>query len=147
MSEAPSSMNVAEKKAFREADAKITSLTQELKSKFDSPALTVTVDWAAYANFRDYAQLADKTSDNMVAHAAHYFENLAWHLGRLSEDADYRAELAKITAIHWNPKKIDDSSVWNNGKASRNGTTLTIDFDACKIPGNFDWSEAIKALF
>jgi len=140
-------MNVAEKKATRETHTKLMQLANDFRTKCESPAFEVVVDWAAYPALRDYAKACDKTPDNMIEHAEVYFSNTVYHLNRLVDDADYRAELAKINTFHLKPSKIDAGSVWENVKITKLGTTLTATFDACKTPGNFDWGTAIKELF
>lgn len=120
---------VKEKKAMRAGDEAIAAATEAMKSACGNTALEVSIDWDAYnAMVESNTDLIAKGSDKAEWVLGHGGERAANSLKALAkicaDDADYKEEIATLTAVKFTPKaKYDDYQ----SEFKLDGTTLMVE--------------------
>ena len=140
---------VAEKKAFRAADANIAKQVIKTISKCGNVTLDVSVNWTdvtAMIKANKEALQADKYAGKwVISQTGDRTVSALEAMAKIcEEDEDYKEEIANVAAIIVNPKaKYSDT----RNTFSINDTSITIESGHRMTRNLFDFIKPIKALF
>lgn len=116
---------IKDKKAIRDSETKITTAAASVKTACGNAKLDTKVDWAQWDKY-DYEALGRK-KDVILRFAGGVTEKVLSLMVSLCEDADYKAEVAKITSLKISGKADQSES---HAAFTLNGSTLDIKLNA-----------------
>jgi ribosomal protein L32 len=132
---------IKDKKAMKTSEATLTTATADVKKACGNAKLDAKVDWASWGKY-DYKKMGKK-KDVVVGYAGSLIKSVLEEMNKLCKDADYKAELAKITSLKISGK-TDQGDMYVAFKLD--GTTLSMMLNA---DGYSSWKNAdlLKAVW
>lgn len=134
---------IKDNKAKKEVAETLKSAVANVKSACGNASLAGDIDWANWDTY-DYTKLSgNKAKSEVILSTKFLVEALADDIAELCKDADYKAELAKLTKLNFSGKK-DQSSMYVDFKL--NGTTLNMQLNADAI-GSWKNKDLLKKVW
>lgn len=132
---------IADKKTMRESENTITTSAEAVKQACGNPKLAAKIDWSNWEKY-DYAKLG-KDKAEILGYAGGLAKSVMDAMTELCKDADYKAEIAKLTSLSFSGK--DDPTEYYVAFAL-SGTTLNIKLNG---DGVDSWKNAdlLKAVW
>ncbi len=134
---------IKDKKAMKTATTMMESAITKVKTSCGNAKLEGKIDWSNWDTYKYEDMSLNRSKDAVLTNAGTLLEDVIGEMATLCKDADFKAELAKITTINVSGKK-DQKSMYIGFKLD--GTTLNMDLNADTI-GSWKNKDLLKKVW
>ncbi len=131
---------IKDKKAIKGSEAKITTAAASVKTACGNSKLDTKVDWTQWDKY-DYKKMSRKKHE-ILRFTGGLTESVLSSMADLCKDADYKAEVAKITSLKISGK-VDQTKPYVAFNLNGNTLDITLNADGVSSWKNADLLKAV----
>lgn len=138
-----SSASAADGDGRKEAEANVASQLAQLKTKCGAKNLAIKINWEAYGKLKPYAEEVELSLNDLMRNASAHVGQVTSALLDLCKDADFKAEIAKLTQLTYTPIKAEQRPA----TIKKTGTTIQFQTDAYKFDPTSTTADELSKIF